>query len=511
MIYKLKEYTTATGEIIVYNGTPNFEKLELLSKGYGDIWHSSFQQGYKNAFPEVVFQTIAFYTRDFDDLAECVSWRINPSHFAVRKSIWTALNGFDSDYLGVQMQAIDFGFRAINSGAIPLYVTNLFDVQSNEPIQICAKDRYTFFIKKYKVDHALFMLYRKGPWKISEWKAFFYAKKNFKFSTDTTIVTPRILQPLTGNPTVSYIIPTMMRQGYTLKLLEDLANQTLKPTQVVVVDATPISERDPELYNFKDFPFEIIVKWQESKGSCRARNEAIELCKGEYIIFGDDDIRIPVNYLENHLRFLQTYKADACNGLDVRADNENQNLEDLTAKLTSMGSLRYLSGVTQVFNNANNCVKREFVNKLVGNDINYDGGYGEDNDFGLSLIKLGVVVLQNPFSANLHLKPATGGYRFWGKQASIMGKKRKTQPWELEVPVKWIRPLPSPTIIYYHLKQYDDAILEEYRVKYLAYYLFKGPIWSFPLRLVNLPYRQLQFNKAVFYAKRLIQLGKRTK
>lgn len=511
MVIQLKEYITATGEIIVYNGTPNFEKLEQLSKGFGDIWHSSFEQGYKNAFPEVVFQTIAFYTRDFDNLSECVSWRINPNQFAARKSVWDSLKGFDLDYLGVQMQAIDFGFRAINYGAIPLYVKALFDSQIKETIAISPKDRYTFFIKKYKVDHALFMLYRKGIWKLREWTAFFYAKKNFKLAIDSSLYPCRTLQPLQGNPSVSYIIPTMMRQGYTLKLIEDLANQSHKPAQVVVVDATPPNERDEALYNFKDFPFEIIVKWQESKGSCRARNEAIELCTSDYIVFGDDDIRIPPNYIENHIRFLQTYNANACNGLDVRADNESQTLDDLHAKLQGMGSSRYLTGVTQVFNNANNCVKRVYVNKLVGNDVNYDGGYGEDNDFGLSLIKFGIVVLQNPFSANLHLKPATGGYRFWGKQATIIGKKRKQQPWELDTPVKWIRPLPSPTIIYYNLKQYDDQMLAEYRSKYLANYLFKGPVWSFPLRLANLPYRQLQFAKAVFYAKRLIQLGKRTK
>lgn len=77
------------------------------------------------------------------------------------------------------------------------------------------------------------------------------------------------------------------------------------------------------------------------------------------------------------------------------------------------------------FNNANNCVKREFVNKLVGNDINFDGGYGEDNDFGLSLTKIGVMVLQNPFSNSLHLKPPVGGYRFWGNQSKILGKRGK--------------------------------------------------------------------------------------
>ena len=78
-----------------------------------------------------------------------------------------------------------------------------------------------------------------------------------------------------------------------------------------------------------------------------------------------------------------------------------------------------------MFSNANSCVKRTHVDQLKGNDINFDGGYGEDTDFGISLIKTGIPVLFNPFSANLHLKPPAGGYRFWGNQAKKLGKKRK--------------------------------------------------------------------------------------
>jgi GT2 family glycosyltransferase len=511
MSIQLKEYITTTGEVILYNGIPDFDRLEFLSNGYGDLWHSSFEQGYKNAFPEIVYQTIGFYTRDFDGVEEGVSWRVNPNQFAVRKFVWDQLEGFDNEYISIQMKAIDFGYRALLAGAVTLYVNGLFKSNIKDEICIGPKDRHAFFIKKFKLDHALFMIYRIGFWKLSEWNAFYYAWKKFKLKKDTPVLSPRKLNALNGNPKVSYIIPTMMRQEYTIQLLNDLSSQSYKPTQVVIVDATPVDARKVELYQFSDFPFEIILKWQETKGSCRARNEAIDLCTGDYLIFGDDDIRIPKDYIENHLRFLQTYNASACNGLDVRADNETQNLDVLYTKLNHMGKDRYTSGVSLFFNNANNCVKREYVNKLVGNDINYDGGYGEDSDFGLSLIKLGITVLQNPFAANLHLKPATGGYRFWGNQASIIGKNRKKQPWELDIPVKWIRPLPSPTVIYFYLKHFDPKLLSEYRSKYMVSYLFKDSIWLLPIRFIKLPLRQLQFNKAIFYADKLVQLGKRTK
>ncbi len=164
-------------------------------------------------------------------------------------------------------------------------------------------------------------------------------------------------------------------------------------------------------------------------------------------------------------------------------------------------------GNAQSFSNANSCVKKEHVDQLVGNDVNFDGGYGEDSDFGMSLTKIGVTVLHNPFAVNLHLKPPSGGYRFWGSQAKILGKKRKIQPWELDTPIKWVRPIPSPTIMYGVMKHYSEQQLLEYKYKHYSYYLFDGPKLTFLYRLVRLPYKNIQFKKSIFYARRLIDLG----
>lgn len=506
----LREYKTQSGDILLYNGSPDFEKLEILSKGSGDIWHSSFEQGYKNAFPELVYQTAVFfwYLNDFDNLEECVSWRVNPNAFAVRKSVWKIAKGFDTDYENPQMQALDFGFRCIRFlGGIPLYVENLFPNAEKKEVVVSPKDRHLFFRKNYKTSHAVYMIYRLGIWKIQEWKILLAVKKKYVKRNFTVIIPPRKLKEIQGTPKVSYIIPTMFRQEYTEQLLDDLSVQNYKPTQVVVIDATPEKDRDKTLYQVKKYPFELIVRWQETKGSCRARNEAIALSIGDYIVFGDDDIRIPADFIENHIRLLQTYNAGACNGLDIRATNHTQNLNDLENKLNQLGDSRWRVGVTASFSNANSCVKKEYVEQLVGNDINFDGGYGEDSDFGMSLSKIGVIVLANPFSTNLHLKPPSGGYRFWGNQAKIIGKKRKKQPWELDTPVQWIRPVPSPTIIYGIIKQFSPQQLIEYKHKYFSYYLFDGSKLGFLYRLLRIPFKNIQFNKSVFYARKLMNLG----
>ncbi len=510
---KLKEYKTKSGEIILYNGNLRFELLETLVSGEGDIWHSSLDQGYKNAFPEIVYQTAVYfwYASDFNHLDKCVSWRINPNHFAIRKETWETLGGFDNDYSNIQTAAIELGFNALRyQGGIPLYIKGLFPSEK-EQVKISKKDSYTFYIKNFKRSHALYMLLRRGFWKPSEFLAYRYAKNKFSFKSKNIVITPRKLNEIKGNPKVSYIIPTMMRQDFTLNLLNDLENQTYKPSEVVVIDATPEKSRDAALYNSENYSFNVKFKWQTTKGSCRARNEGIALCTGDYIVFGDDDIRIQPQFIENHIRLLQTYNAEACNGLDIRADNQQQTLKDLDEKLKAFDKERWKVGAAQSFSNANSCVSKRVVDILVGNDINYDGGYGEDSDFGISITKLGVTVLHNPFSVNLHLKPPIGGYRFWGSQAKIIGKKRKKQPWELDTPVKRITPKPSPTIMYQFYKHYTKRQRAEYKAKYFVYYFSKAKVVEWPLRLLKLPMRLIQYNKSEFYAKRLMDLGKRTK
>lgn len=506
-----KEYKSKTGEIVLYVGNPDFEKLETLIVGNGDIWHSSLNQGYQNCFEEIVYQTATFwYINDLVDLAQSVNWRINAKQFAVRKKVWDFYEGFENCYESDEMKALDFGYNSLcYRGVIPLFVDGLFS-SSSQTVSIPLVDKYSFYFRNFKIQHAFYFLYRAGLRKPKHIVAFFKAKKVTKLKKTELLYPPKELKAIQGNPKVSYIIPTMLRQDFTLNLLNDLKNQSYPPTQVVVVDATPFDKRNDSLYNSENYPFEVVFLWQQTKGSCRARNEAIALCVGDYVVFGDDDIRIPTNFIENHIRLLQTYDAVACNGLDIRADHQFQDLQDLEVKLQKVDNRRWYVGATNSFSNANSCVRKDIVDLLQGNDINYDGGYGEDSDFGISITRLGAPVLHNPFSANLHLKPPTGGYRFWGTQAKVKGKKRKKQPWELDEPVKNIVPVPSPTITYQILKYYTKKQLAEYRHKYLIMYLFRKPLLFTFTRLLSLPYKIMQFNKSVFYAQKLIKLGKRT-
>ena len=71
-----------------------------------------------------------------------------------------------------------------------------------------------------------------------------YSSKKFT-KKKTNIITPRELNPIKGNPTVSLIIPTMKRQKFTQLLLEDHKNQTYLIKEAVIVDATPAPPAPP--------------------------------------------------------------------------------------------------------------------------------------------------------------------------------------------------------------------------------------------------------------------------
>lgn len=510
----LKKHTTTSGDILLYTGTPDLTMLEELAQGTGDLWHSSLDQGFKNCFQDLKYQTAVYwwFLNDFDNLDETISWRLNSNAFVIREQVWNQLTGFDSNYESVLMSGLDFGYNLLrNNAGVPLYCKNLYGNSEKVDINISRKDRYYFFLKNFKRHHAFYMMIRKGFFNmIPEYLALKKGEKKL-IKTKQHIIAPRKLNAIEGNPTVSLVIPTMKRQQHTQLLLEDHKKQSYLIKEAVIVDATPESERKDHYYNNDDFPFDVKVKWQETKGSCRARNEAIELCTGDYIIFADDDIRIQEDFVENHIKLLQTYKAAACNGLDIMAENVHQDLNDLRNRLELLGEERWKVGISPMFSNANSCVSRSYVEKVKGNDINFDGGYGEDADFGLSIIKKGGVLLHNPFSPNLHLKPKEGGYRWWGKEARKKGKQRRQQPWELDNPVKNIIPVPSPTITYGVLKHYNKAQIKEWRTKHFFIYLFKNGIKKFPLRLLKLPYKQLQFSKSLSYARALIDLGIRYK
>lgn len=453
-------------------GSPDAEILSQCLDGPGDLWHSGLVRAAAGLLGELKYWKPCgwWYLNDAAPAITSVAWRVDASAFVVRQSVWECLNGFDRAFTSQAAQGLDFGFRLLRSGGVPLHVPGLFPAASEgaPKAELPREDIYLFFVRHFKRDYSRYVAFResmrrRAPY--SEWCALREAERRAAAIPPPggCAIPPRSLAALRPPfPRVSVIMPTMGRQEYAADLLIDLARQTLPPHEVFVVDATPEAQRQVGLYENVAQRVPLRVIWQESLGSCRARNEAIRLCSGDYILFADDDTRVLPDYIENHVRLLQTYRAHAANGLDIRADHHQQGCEDLARKIAQRPPNAPVH-VESKFSNANSCVRREWVEKCIGNDVNFDGGYGEDSDFGQRLAKKGAVVLHNPYSANLHLKPPAGGFRLWGQRAA----QRRRLPWEFNRRTGWIKPKPSPTIVYGLLKHYTPVQVREWFLLYV--------------------------------------------
>lgn len=104
-------------------------------------------------------------------------------------------------------------------------------------------------------------------------------------------------------PRLSVVVPTYNRASTVARLLEQLADQTLPPSEyeVVVVDDGSKVDPRPELAKL-ELPYRLTVERQANGGPGRARNKGVSLAKGEIVLFLDDDMQVPRVILEEHLR-----------------------------------------------------------------------------------------------------------------------------------------------------------------------------------------------------------------
>jgi glycosyltransferase involved in cell wall biosynthesis len=101
---------------------------------------------------------------------------------------------------------------------------------------------------------------------------------------------------------ISVVIPTRNRIHNLKVLLGNLERQTLRPGEVIVVDSSDNKESIRELQNqFVKVPLIFI---DSIPSVCVQRNIGIRQAKASWIFLCDDDIELPVNYLEELSAYL---------------------------------------------------------------------------------------------------------------------------------------------------------------------------------------------------------------
>jgi succinoglycan biosynthesis protein ExoO len=125
-------------------------------------------------------------------------------------------------------------------------------------------------------------------------------------------------------PEVSIIIAAYNTRTYIAQSIESALNQTLKNIEVIVVDDGSTDKTSEVVNQFADSRLRLLVS-QNNFGAANARNQALEIARGEWIAILDSDDWYASNRLERLLKIAYSENADmiADNLLFIR-DGETQ-------------------------------------------------------------------------------------------------------------------------------------------------------------------------------------------
>ncbi|MEO8774588.1 MAG: glycosyltransferase family A protein [Gelidibacter sp.] len=345
----------------------------------------------------------------------------------------------------------DLSWQAIQKG----YIGDAETHQDFETLPLV--DNYRFIWKYFHPAWVVYVLLvrllgLKNP--IKELKAF-YITKNTKRSD--YLQTPIVYADWTDfesklvarQPKVSVIIPTLNRYVYLNDVLKDLELQDYSNFEVIVVDQSePFQE---EFY--KDFKLDLKLFYQEEKALWLARNKAIKKAKGDYVLLFDDDSRVKINWISNHLKCLDYFQADLTSGVSI---------SQVGAEIPANYSFFRISDQLDA---GNVLIKKEVFYSTGLFDRQFEKQRMGDGEFGLRAYSYGFLNVSNPYAKRLHLKVDSGGLREMGS-------------WDAFRTENWLAPRPIPSVLYFYRTYFGNKAAKRALFKNVPLsimpYQFKG-------------------------------------
>ena len=99
---------------------------------------------------------------------------------------------------------------------------------------------------------------------------------------------------------ISIVIPTMDNQEYLLRCVSSVAEQTVQPLELIIVNDGTITDRNKQSMRERiepDVEF-IITESDGPRGSSTARNTGAKISKGDIVLYLDDDTVLWEDYIE---------------------------------------------------------------------------------------------------------------------------------------------------------------------------------------------------------------------
>lgn len=395
----------------------------------------------------------------------------------------------DLAYETLSAQLADLSYRMINTGYL-LETKSVNWSSTGSVLPPSLKDEYIFVKKYWGIQWAFFTLLKRlialyNP--IKEVKAFLASRRVekvrlFENVKDWSDYDSFESATIDSNPIVTVIIPTLNRYTYLLDALKDLERQTYKNVEVIVVDQS--DNFNPVFYT--NFDIKIRLIRQPNKALWTARNEAIKMAEGDFILLFDDDSRVRPDWITQHLKCLDYFNADVSAGVSFAVHG---------GKISKSYNFFRLA---DQFDSGNAMLRRRVFEKTGLFDQCFNGMRMGDGEFGFRLYRNGINSISNPKASRIHIKAREGGLRDMGSWDGFRVKK-------------FLDPKPVPSVLYLYRKYFPHRLYKHAVFMGIIFsnvpYRFKGNssmlLLSIAIAILKSPLLLIQYRKSFRIAKQM--------
>ncbi len=284
---------------------------------------------------------------------------------------------------------------------------------------------------------------------------------------------------------VSVIVPTLGREESLLALLRDLEQQRPQISETIVIEQSPEGMSDYSI-DWGAVGTPVVHQRVEWIGAGRARNLGLSLASGDWILFLDDDVGLPANFVESLVSEAESWDAGAISatvvsprtspsGAQPRPDpmDAAERPRAIVLELAESDAERRrerhgdLTWAWTGLAGGASLVKAAAATQVNGFDERLDFGYGEDFEIGVRLRLAGHSVMTTNRVSLVHYHAPIGGFR------ALTGLD-----WNGEA-----EPKPSPYVLLSR-----SGLSQEMQRSYWLIYLLRGLVsdgWRRPWRMIR--------------------------
>ncbi len=233
------------------------------------------------------------------------------------------------------------------------------------------------------------------------------------------------------NPMVSVVIPTLNREEPLRATLDYfLLRESYEPFEILVVDQSDAHEPETDRL-LASAPARLAHVRVAYKNLSRARNHGVSLCRGDIVLFVDDDVEPAPGFLAAHAGAYADRRVSGVTGPVLRPGETLKGRWDIGehtyAALLARSAMRF--DVDFAFSaswamGCNMSFRRATLQRLDGFDESFcDGGVatGDDAEFSHRVKKHGGAIRYEPRARLLHKVVPVGGCRHLaGSEARLL-------------------------------------------------------------------------------------------